>query len=470
MRLDIFTKTTVSVFTLSVFASGVVMSTGNLPRRTKLVTRAENRYHEHYRNAVGYTVRVDVEGQRNCGGALLSDSIVLTSADCLVTPGGTAVDAKKIFVHINPGFESFSNLREYPAKKAVPHEGFNRGSYNNDIGIIILEKKVEMQLESKERKKQDEKSENEEGEGDSTKKVVYIEPSKIYRGNVKDNTGLVLKSWISTAALKKHHVSLTERSDDVEKDIGGIDLKKKEYISGTQSQSGLGATVKLNSQSTTSASAPRMYPFTRNSGKNKSGSQLLQTRDGKPTNEHKNGNGDGNEQNGSVNNGLQSTETNVNTDSKHHRNYTAGSVQLLEVEKKVTSAISCKSEDRFWKGNANKVICVENYAENFCGIETGTPVFGISTPLIKTNSKEDADVVGLFTFGNPHTGNQVDVCKDQRLSYYTNANYYTDWISHASGISESQLRSTANRYGFSIQGAKVTICVIVLSSIAGVFF
>ncbi|CAL4085992.1 unnamed protein product, partial [Meganyctiphanes norvegica] len=111
-------------------------SCGMVNRRLpKLVSSSTTEFNEY-----PWVVALMYKGHFYCGGTLISDRYVLTAAHCI-----WGVHPTNLQIMVGEHMRSFpieTKSKKYQAVYSITHPGFNRTTYNNDIGLVKLGQKV----------------------------------------------------------------------------------------------------------------------------------------------------------------------------------------------------------------------------------------------------------------------------------------------------------------------------------------
>ncbi|XP_055346536.1 serine protease 55-like [Paramacrobiotus metropolitanus] len=89
-----------------------------------------------------------------CGGVILGSWTILTAASCMVYPNGTANRDPSVYTVTVGALDNdapFSNSNDstgcaqtFSVQKVLPHEDFYAGTFDNDIGILILSNPIDL--------------------------------------------------------------------------------------------------------------------------------------------------------------------------------------------------------------------------------------------------------------------------------------------------------------------------------------
>ncbi|XP_047516902.1 trypsin-like isoform X2 [Pieris napi] len=88
-----------------------------------------------------YTVQVLLNGGLTCGGSLLSTSHVLTSAHCFFAQNGQMLRPSQLSVRLGSTMQG-SGGTVVSVSRFIIHENYNIPIRNNDIGILVLSRRV----------------------------------------------------------------------------------------------------------------------------------------------------------------------------------------------------------------------------------------------------------------------------------------------------------------------------------------
>ncbi|OLY85521.1 Proclotting enzyme [Smittium mucronatum] len=112
----------------------------------------------------------------------------------------------------------------------------------------------------------------------------------------------------------------------------------------------------------------------------------------------------------------------------------APSSTLIYAPISISSSDSCLKYNSNWSGNNGPVICTQNVnGQDTCFGDSGGP--------LAVSSDSSRPILGITSFGvDPSSNSSSLQCgADGGFGYYTNANYYIDWISSTSSVSTSDL-------------------------------